>query len=456
MMGLVSRAGLAKIPWSSFCAVGSTFSSKVIRNLTTPSSEKTSDSSSSYKFVVLGGGTGGLSMASYLSRKYPHQVAVVEPEKWHYYQSMWTLVGAGLKSKDQTMKSMSQVMPPQAKWMQEKVSNINADENFIVTESGHKVKYDFLIVALGLQLHFEKIPGLVEALDTHHVSSNYSINTVGGTFNKLQKFSGGNALFTVPTTPVKCLGAPQKIMYLAEEIFTENGVRDNANITFKTPAGTLFGVEKYRNSLLQVCKDRNINIDLHCNLISIDPVNRKAIFEHVNDESTPKKTETVDYNFMHVTPPMGPVDVLKSSSIVDATGFVDVDPETLQHVKYSNIFSIGDCSNLAVSKTAAAAASQSGVLRKNITSALNGKELTAKYNGYTSCPLVTRSNKCILAEFDYSGLPRETFPIDQGREQASMYFMKANVMPEIYWNFMLKGKWSGPERFRRLMHLGMV
>lgn len=81
MMALVSRLGLAKIPRSSFCAVGSTFSTKVIRNLTTPAGGKTSDSSSSYKFVVLGGGTGGLSMASFLSRQYPHQVVVVEPEQ---------------------------------------------------------------------------------------------------------------------------------------------------------------------------------------------------------------------------------------------------------------------------------------------------------------------------------------------------------------------------------------
>ncbi|XP_057315080.1 sulfide:quinone oxidoreductase, mitochondrial-like [Hydractinia symbiolongicarpus] len=455
-MALVSRLGRTKIPRSCSCAVGTTFSTNAVRKLTTPAVGKTSDSNSSYKYVVLGGGTGGLSIASYLSRKYPHQVAVVEPAQWHYYQPMWTLVGAGLKSKDQTMKPMSQVMPPQAKWMQEKVSNINADENFIVTESGHKVTYDFLVVALGLQLDFQRIPGLVEALDTDHVASNYSINTVGGTYNKLQKFAGGNALFTVPATPVKCLGAPQKIMYLAEEIFTKNGIRDNTNVIFKTPGGVLFAVEKYRNSLLKICKDRNIKIDLFRHLISIDPINRKAVFEHVDDENTPKKTETVDYNFMHVTPPMGPVDVLKSSSIVDATGFVDVHPETLQHVKYSNIFSIGDSSNLPVSKTAAAVASQSGVLRKNMMSALSGKELTAKYNGYTSCPLVTRSNKCILAEFDYSGLPRETFPIDQGREHTSMYYMKANAMPEIYWNFLLKGRWPGPEIIRKIMHLGMV
>ena len=61
-----------------------------------------------------------------------------------------------------------------------------------------------------------------------------------------------------------------------------------------------------------------------------------------------------------------------------------------------------------------------------------------QYDGYTSCPLITAKGRCILAEFDYNGNPLETFPIDQGKERWSMYHLKADVLPYMYWNQMLK------------------
>lgn len=63
---------------------------------------------------------------------------------------------------------------------------------------------------------------------------------------------------------------------------------------------------------------------------------------------------------------------------------------------------------------------------------------TSFYNGYSSCPLVTGYNKCILAEFDYNLKPLETFPIDQSKESSLMFYMKAYAMPILYWNMMLK------------------
>jgi len=413
-------------------------------------------SHSSYKFVVVGGGSGGLSIASYLARQFPKQVAVVEPSLNHYYQPIWTLVGAGLKDIKESVRPMSTVMPKNSDWIQEKVTGFMPDEDIVVTESNKQLKYEFLVVAMGIHVDIDRLPGLRSALGTDGVACNYSYDTVGKTYHELCNFEEGNALFTLPNTPVKCLGAPQKIMYLADEIFRNNGVRDKANISYKTPGGLLFAVEKYRNSLLKVCAERDINVDLFRHLVGIDPSRKEATFECLDDTETTKRQETIPYEFIHVAPPMGPVAALKSSPIVDAAGFVDVHKETLQHVKYPNIFSLGDCSNLPVSKTLAAVGSQSGVLRKNLRSAVKGKPLESKYVGYASCPLITSSSKCILAEFDYSGTPRETFPVDQGKERRSMYTMKASVMPQIYWKMVLDGVWDGPETYRKIMHLGTV
>ena len=84
-------------------------------------------------------------------------------------------------------------------------------------------------------------------------------------------------------------------------------------------------------------------------------------------------------------------------------------------------------------------AGQVGVLYENLNNAMDGKEITSKYDGYTSCPLVTGYGSCILAEFDYELQPLETFPlIDQSNEHLSMYIMKKDLMPFVYWHGMLK------------------
>jgi len=136
---------------------------------------------------------------------------------------------------------------------------------------------------------------------------------------------------------------------------------------------------------------------------------------------------------------MGPHEFIAKSPIADQDGWVDVDQYTLRHKKYKNIFGAGDCTNLPTSKTGAAIRKQAPVVVENLLALMNGKEMRAKYDGYTSCPLVTGYNKLVLAEFDYNKNPQESFPIDQSKERMSMYLMKKNLLPIMYWNGMLKG-----------------
>lgn len=285
---------------------------------------------------------------------------------------------------------------------------------------------------------------------------NYSASTVTDTWKALQNFEGGNAIFTVPNTPIKCLGAPQKIMYLAEDYFRKNNIRHKANIMFNTSLEKIFGVKKYADALTKIVEKRDIKLNLKRNLVSINPEKKEAVFEVPDDTNSEKKLlETYQYDFIHVTPPMGPADCLLGSPISDQAGFVDVDKVTMRHKKYNNIFAIGDCSNSPNGKTAAAVAGQSGVIKANLFAMLDGKPMPAQYDGYTSCPLVTSYGKLILAEFDFNGEPLETFPFDQGKERYSMYYMKKDILPEVYWNGLVKGLWPGVTSVRRALHLGL-
>ncbi|NXX67490.1 SQOR protein, partial [Spizella passerina] len=389
-----------------------------------------------YEVLVLGGGAGGISMSARMKRRVgAENVAVVEPSQTHYYQPLWTLVGGGAKQLAASARPTESLIPSGVEWIKSQVTAFHPDKNYVCLEDDIKVSYKYLIIALGISLHYEKIKGLPEGFNHPKIGSNYSVQTVEKTWRALQDFNEGNAIFTFPNTPVKCAGAPQKIMYLADAYLRKTGKRSKANIIFNTSLGVIFGVKKYADALLEIIKDKNIIVNYKYNLIEVRAGKQEAVFEKLDK---PGETEIFQYEMLHVTPPMGPPAVLINSPVSDASGWVDVDKETLQHKKYPNVFGIGDCTNLPTSKTAAAVAAQSGVLDKTISLVMKNKLPVKKYDGYTSCPLVTAYNKVILAEFDYNGQPLETFPIDQSKERTTMYHMKADMMPLLYWNALLK------------------
>ena len=167
---------------------------------------------------------------------------------------------------------------------------------------------------------------------------------------------------------------------------------------YETPKTSLFDVQKYNKELEKISEERDINVDYHYNLIEIDGENKNAVFEHV--ETGDRKT--LRYEMLHVTPPMGPLYVLKESTLSDIDGWVDIDPTTLQHKNFSNVFAFDDASNAPTSKTGAAIRKQAPTVVNNLLQVINSEMLTHHYDGYTSCPIVTGYNRLILAEFDYN------------------------------------------------------
>ncbi|KAJ2853482.1 hypothetical protein GGI22_004856 [Coemansia erecta] len=413
----------------------------------------TSAAPSSYKLVVVGGGAAGLAVSSTLAQKLgKNEVAVIEPSKTHYQQPLFTFVGGGLKDFKDTYRPTSDVVSPEAQWIDQAATSIDPEGNTITLADGSKVSFEYLVVAAGIELDFGGIKGLKEAIGKNGVASNYSPTYVQKTFEFLQNVKGGNALFTMPATPIKCAGAPQKIAYLADELFREKRVRDNIAINYYTALGKIFAVDKYANAMNAVAKSRNINVNLFHDLVEVDGAAKKATFKVLGSGPNSGETVSVPYEFLHVTPPMKPFDFIKNSKLANAAGFVDVNQHTLQHSKYPNIYSLGDCSSLPTSKTAAAAAAQSLVLKQNLFNQIKGnKEPAAHYDGYTSCPLVTGKHKLVLAEFSgYTGSPHETFFFNQANEHAFSYWLTADILPEIYWKSMLKGTWNGPSSIRKV------
>jgi sulfide:quinone oxidoreductase len=228
-------------------------------------------------------------------------------------------------------------------------------------------------------------------------------------------------------------------MYLAADYFRKHGVSDKVRVEFWSGGTRLFAIPKYEKTFLKVVERGHIGLNFFMKLVEIDGANKKAKFIGIGDKNRDQEV-WVEYDMIHVTPPQSAPDFIRSSPLANEAGWVDVDKYTLQHVKYPNVFSLGDASSLPTSKTGAAVRKQTPVLVKNLMAVMEGQLPQAKYNGYTSCPVVTGYGKLVLAEFDYDNQPVETFPFDQSKERWSMYQLKTKVLPWLYWNRILPGK----------------
>src|SRR5271156_672090 len=229
--------------------------------------------------VIVGGGAAGLTVAALLRRTRPSlQVTLIEPSESHFYQPAWTLVGAGGFDIDATRKRTADLIPPGVAWIKQRVAGFEPLRDMVALEDGSALQYRFLIVAAGLQLDWSKIAGLSETLGRNGVTSNYSFASAPYTWQCIQKIKGGHILFTQPAMPIKCAGAPQKILYMAADYFRRRHVE--AQISFLLPGTAIFGVPFFAKALDLVVAEYGIATRFAHNLVAVDGRRKVATFEH--------------------------------------------------------------------------------------------------------------------------------------------------------------------------------
>ena len=390
--------------------------------------------------VVIGGGSAGIGLVASLLKRDPQlNITLIEPSEYHCYQPAWTLVGGGAYDVKKTRRPLADVLPNGVTWVQAAVTELLPEEQTLVLDSGQRVSWNNLIVCPGLRLAWEKVEGLEETLGKNGVTSNYSYQHAAYTWQLVQQLKGGKAIFTQPAMPIKCAGAPQKAMYLSCDHWLKQGTLKNIDVEFNLAGAALFGVATYVPPLMKYVEKYNARLAFNANLVKVDGPARKAWFE-VKDAEGRVSVEEKAFDLLHVVPPQVSPDFIRQSPLADAAGWCEVNPHSLQHLRYPHIFGLGDVCGTTNAKTAAAVRKQIVVVAENLLALRKQAPLPLKYDGYGSCPLTVEKGKVVLAEFGYGGKLLPTFPLDPTQARRSMWFLKATLLPWFYWNGMLKGR----------------
>lgn len=402
-----------------------------------------------YQIVIIGAGTAGVMTAAQLLKKDKAlDVAIIDPSDKHYYQPAWTLVGAGTYDYRKTVRPIKDLIPFGATWIKDSVTGFLPGTNSVSTEKHGNITYQYLVVAPGLVNDLTLIDGLEEAVKKGVVCSNYIDPEY--TWTCIRNFKGGKALFTQPGTPIKCGGAPQKIMYLAADYFRKHKIP--AEITFATPGTVIFGVKEIAQTLTEVLDRYGITFEPFHTPVKIDTEKKIAYFKDTTPAEKKHKPAAkglveMPFDLLHLAPPQTAPKFVKESELVNEAGWLDVDIHSMQHRKYPNIFGLGDVAALPTAKTGAAVRKQAPVVTDNLLKLIRGENAdNTSYQGYSSCPLVTGYGKMVLAEFNYKNeftpdpKMKLMFIHDSYREHWRLWILKKYILPYLYWNKMMKGE----------------
>ncbi|MEA3553807.1 MAG: FAD/NAD(P)-binding oxidoreductase [Campylobacterota bacterium] len=435
------------------------------------------------KILIVGGGLAGMSTAARFTNELSNpDITVIEPEADSVsYQPGQTLVGAGLWEKSEIVYKRDDFVPSGVKIVKEKAITFDPDNNTVTTDKGTTIKYDYLVLATGVKLNYGAIKGLesigelyssgdnkgaVKAMTDMGISSIFSADGSAATWSNMQKFiadakSGKKVkgVFTHPNTPIKCGGAPKKIMYLTNARLKEAGAdaRANADLHFYPNGSSMFGVKEYHEAIKSQFEREGLKWSYAHNLIAVDGKNKIATFNHhwkekgewdedLEEFGIELKSEEVkvSYDFLHITPPMKAPDEIANSKLGSSKGWVPVTKETLQHVKYPNVFSLGDVVAVPMGKTGGSARKQYKVVVNNIISMMKGNAAAVKtnpeYEGYTVCPLTTTIGTVMLAEFNWTKKPTPMVPLDPTQERYIWWLLKIYLLKPMTVYGMLSGK----------------
>ena len=396
--------------------------------------------------VIAGSGLGGLAIAARLSRGLDGaKITVIDRKEIHNYQPGYTLVATGIWPVDKVSDRNVDLMPAGVEWVREMVAEFDPVANAVVTDSGRRIEYDYLVVATGLHLDYAQIEGMdVAAIGSNGLGSVYPGPAAAeATWHAMDSFrrKGGSALMTLPATPLKCAGAPLKMIFMVVDRLKQAGTRGASNIAFHSALDNIFSVPRINDEVLRRWAELDIPVTFNSKLVAVDIGARRATVANPEGER-----REIGYDFIHVVPPMRAPDAVMNSPLpwqqggFAAGGWLEVAPGTLRHRRFPNVFGLGDINGTGKGKTAATIKKSAPLVAQNLIDVIAGREPSQHFDGYTSCPLLIREGSALLVEFDYDNRLTPSLPmIDPLQDSYFAWIMKYRLLKPAYMA-VLKGR----------------
>ena len=391
------------------------------------------------RIVVIGGGNAGLSVAGRLHRARAGEISVIEPRERHVFAPLQSHIAGGAARASEAVRSQADVTPPGVRWLHDEVFTVDAETRRVHLVSGGQLEYDQLVVCAGMRMAWEQVPGLAEAMAAPTGISNYDFDLAAKASPVLRDLRSGTVVFTQPPEPASCGAAAQKPMYLACDWWRAIGVRDDIRVVFVCPDPVPFGIPAIDDELRRKLDEYGIEVRYSRELRSVDAEARTVVIGHGDTE------ETLAYDVLHAVPPQRAPEWIAGSGLAasdDPHGFVDVDPETFQHLRHPEIWAVGDAASVATRRSGGAIRRQAKALVKNMRAVREGREPSARYDGYSVVPFTVSRGTVVFAEFDRRGRMQPTVPFWRSlfRERRSTWIADRRVLPWVYWNLILRGR----------------
>ena len=398
------------------------------------------------RIAIAGGGLAGIALAHRLSALLDGaKITLIDAKEAHNYQPGYTLVASGIWPLDKVVERNADLHPAGLEWVKDMVAEFDPAANALVTMGGRRIAYDYLVVAVGTHQDWARIEGMdVAAIGTNGLASVYpSATAAAATWTAMDAFrqKGGNAVMTLPATPLKCAGAPLKMTFMLRDRLAQAGTLGQSQVSFYSALPNVFGVKPVNDNVLERWKALGIALHTTQTLKAIDIGARRATFTNPGGAAI-----EVPYDFIHVVPPMRAPDAVKNSDLawkdgpMAAGGWLEVDKDTLQHRRHKNVFGLGDINGTPRGKTAATVKKSAPIVAQHLVDQIAGRAPSQKFDGYTSCPLIVREGSAMLIEFDYEGRLTPSLPmIEPLQESYFAWLMKVRMLKPAYMS-VLKGR----------------
>jgi sulfide:quinone oxidoreductase len=374
------------------------------------------------RVVIVGGGVGGTIVANALAESTDDEsveITLISQSKKHVYQPGFVSVALGSVTPDSLIHDERKLLSDRVNFVVDKVVLIDAKNRQVQVADGRKYDYEFLVVAAGARYCPEEIPGYEEA--AHHF---YDVPHALKLRRALEGFTGGKILVGVGSVPYKCPPAPIEFALLLDEYYAKKGMRNAVEIEYFYPINGVFTIKSVEPTLAKLLDEREIPYHVFFNTESIDPEKRKV---------SSMEGETLDYDLLVMTPPHRGSKVVEDSGLGDKGGWLPTDKSSLKAKGFDEVYGLGDCTDLPISKSGSAAHFEAKIVADSLAGELSGEPSAARYDGHVMCFLETGFGKGMTLDFNYNRPPKPSHP-------NRIAHWEKTLLNKLYWSTVPKAR----------------